>query len=278
MKTQTSKICAVLVMAIFLFSIVPVTSAKTLAEWDKTAVSKYNAAKVEYLKTKNFYTSARTDWVTAKDKYKRYRNSDDLPGALEKGKNFLLKADKTLIGYLKMIDSYVAGEPSLSDSEKTRIHNELISDISWLEEKQSEISDATTKEELKEIAKVIKNRWQEIKPAAKRIVGEVMNSKLLSLINNAETASEKIESKVDGLKAKGKDTADLEAWLVDFNEKIKLAKENHQKAKDKYAEIENIQDADRLFKEGNAFVKEANQYLRNSYKDLKKIVKEIKSN
>jgi hypothetical protein len=278
MKTQTSKICAVLVMTIFLFSIVPVTSAKTLEKWDKAAVGKYNSAKTEYLKTKNFYTSAKNDWVTARDKYKRYKNSDDLQGALEKGKNFLLKSDKTLIGYLKMIDSYVEGEPSLSDSDKTRIHKELISDIFWLEEKQSEITDATTKEELEEIAKVIKNRWKKVKPSAKRIVGEVMNSKLLSLISNAEAASEKIENKVDGLKAKGKDTADLEAWLIDFNEKIDLAKKKHQNAKDKYAEIDDIRDADRLFKEGNAFVKEANQYLRNSYKDLKKIIKEIKTN
>ena len=278
MKMQTSKICAVLVMAIFLFSIVPVTSAKTLSDWDKTAVSKYSAAKSDYLKTKGFYTNAKKDWVTARDKYKRYKNSDDLKGALEKGKSFLLKADKTLIDYLEMVDSYVEGEPSLSDSDKTRIHNELISDISWLEEKQSEITDATTKEELKEIAKVIKNRWQKVKPSAKRIVGEVMNSKLLSLIGDAETASEKIESKIDDLKAKGKDTVELETWLIDFNEKIDLAKVNHQNAKDKYAEIESIGDADRLFKEGNAFLKEANQYLKTSYKDLKKIVREIKTN
>ena len=277
MKTQTSKICVIFILAVFLLSIIPMTSAKTLKEWDQTAVKKYSNAKAEYLKIKNSYTDARQDWITARDKYKQYKNTENIKDALEKGKDFLLKADKTLVSYLEMIDSYVEGEPSLSETEKEDIHKELTLDISWLEAKQSEIEEASTKKELTDIAKAVKNKWQEIRPTTKKIVGQVMNAKLLLLIENAESASGKIENRISTLQEEGKDTTDLEILLSDFNEKIDLAKQKHQAAKDKYAEIDNIQNADKLAREGNNFIKEANQYIRNAYKDLKEIVKELRS-
>lgn len=264
-------------IAVFVLSFVPLVNAQTLQDWDQTALQKYNNAKAEYLQLRGFYKSARQDWITARDKYRQYKNTQNSEDALNKGKDFLLKADKTLVSYLKMIDAYVDGEPSLTDTEKANIKSEIESDISWLEEKQPEIEAATTKEELRAIALGIKNKWQEIKPSVKRIVGQVMNAKLLSLINYAEAASDKIESKISVLQEKGKDTTDLEAWLVDFNEKIDLAKQKHQAAKDKFAEIQDVQDADQLFREGNAFIKEANQYLRTAYQNLKEIVKELRS-
>jgi len=276
MSNRMSKVGAILVLAVFLLGMASAVSAQPLKQWDEVAKEKYNNAKTEYLKLKSFYEDARQDWITARDKYIAYKNAENLENALEKGKDFLLKADKVLAGYLEMVSTYVEGEPSLSDTEREKIISELDSYIRWLEEKQPEIESATTKKELVDIAKTVRNKWQEIRPATKRIVGQVMNAKVLWVINNAETASVKVEDAIEQLKEQGKDTTGLEACLDDFNTKIDLAKEKHQAAKEKYAEIRNVRDADKLFREGNAFVEEASQYLRSAYEDLREIVKELK--
>lgn len=276
MKNKISKIGAVLVLTVFLLSMVSVANAQPLGDRNQAAIQKYNDAKTEYLKARGSYKDARQDWITARNKYIRNKNAENLENALEKGRDFLLKADKTLVGYLKMVRAYVKGEPSLSETERQNILNELDSYITWLEQKQPEIEGATTKRELVDIAKTVRNKWQEIKPATKRIVGQIMNAKVLSLINKAETASDKVDNAIQKLQEQGKDTSALEARLSDFNTKIDLAKQKHQAAKEKYAKIKNVRDADRLFRQGNAFVKEANQYLRSAYKDLKEIVKELR--
>ena len=274
-----SKVGAILVMAVFLLSILSLitsVNAQPLKQWDEAAKQKYSNAKSEYQILRGFYGDVRQDWITARNKYRVYKTVENAENALEKGKDFLLKADKAMVGYLEMVRAYVEGEPSLSDTERENIIRELDSYISWLEEKQPEIEGATTKKELVAIAGTVRNKWLEIRPATKRIVGQVMNAKVLWVINNAETASVKVEDAIEQLKEQGKDTTDLEAWLDDFNTKIDLAKEKHQAAKEKYAEISDVRDADKLFREGNAFVKEANQYLRSAYKDLKKIVKDLR--
>ncbi len=270
------KVGAVLLMAVFLLSMASTVTAQSLGHWDETAKQKYNTAKSEYLQAAGFYEDARHDWITARDRYRAYKTADNGEDALEKGKEFLLNADKVLVAHLEMVSAYVEGEPCLNDTEKENIISELDSYIKWLEEKQPEIENATTKQELTDIAGAVRNKWLEIRPTTKRIVGRVMNAKVLWVITNAESAANKTEEAIEQLKEQGKDTTDLEAWLNDFNTKIDLAKEKHQAAKEKYAAIRNVRDADRLFREGNAYVKEANQYLRGAYEDLRDIVDELR--
>ncbi len=269
------KVGAVLVMAVFLLSMASTVTAQSLGQWDETAKQKYNTAKSEYLQVAGFYEDARHDWITARDRYRAYKTADNGEDALEKGKEFLLNADKALVAHLEMVSAYVEGEPCLNDTERENIISELNTYIKWLEEKQPEIENATTKQELTDIAGTVRNKWWEIRPATKRIVGHVMNTKVLWVITNAESAADKTADAIEQLKGQGKDTTDLEAWLNDFNTKIDIAKEKHQAAKEKYAAIRNVRDADRLFREGNAYVKEANQYLRGAYKDLRDIVNEL---
>jgi len=277
MKSKMSKIVGVvIVMTVFLLIVVSVANAQPLKRWNQAAIQKYDTAKSEYLKIDDFYKNARQDWLTARNRYIQYKNAENLENALEKGGDFLLRADKTLVRRLEMISAYAEGEPSISEEEKQNILSELDSYITWLEQKQPEIEGATTKEELVNIAKTIRNKWLEIRPATKRIVGQIMNAKVFWAINKVEIASDRVDSAIQKLQEQGKDTTALEAWLSDFNAKIDLAKRKYQAAKEKYAEIKNVGDADRLFREGNAFVKEANQYLRDAYKNLKKIVKELR--
>ncbi len=272
------RVSGVLVIAVFLLSMASTVTAQSLAlgQWDETAKQKYSTAKSEYLRLAGFYEDARQDWLTARDLYRTYITTDTAETALEEGKEYLLNADKALVAHLEMVSAYVDGEPGLNGTEKETIISELEFYIGWLTEKQPEIENATTRQELTNIAKAVRHKWQEIGPATKRVVGQIMNAKVLWLITNAESAADKTEEVMERLNEQGKDTTDLETWLNDFNTKIDLAKERHQAGKEKYAAIRNVRDANRLFRGGNAGMKETNQYLQSAYEDLRKIELELR--
>ncbi len=94
-----------------------------------------------------------------------------------------------------------------------------------------------------------------------------------------------MDAKIEELKAAGKDASQLEAWLADFNQKLALAKEKYELAKAKFQAIkgepgfdpmQELSEADRLFREGHQFIKETNQYIHQSHAQLVQIVKEMR--
>lgn len=238
---------------------------------------KYQQAKKNYLNAVKVYNEARKDFITAKNKYKQYKRAENRELAFEKAKDFLLKADRAMIRYLKMLRVRVEFARGITEEERQRTLEKIDSYITWLEEKQPEIESANSPKELKEIARQVSDEWKEIRVEAKRIVGKILCYKIDNIISKAEAISEKLSDRIQELKEEGKDTSELEALLSDFNEKIALAKEKNELAREKFKEVSSIKEMDKLFREGHAFIKEANKYLRDAYKDLKEIHRKLKT-
>lgn len=276
-RKNSYRILGMFLGVLLVLSVFPIVSAESLREWNRNAILKYTQAKQEYVHARDFYKSARADWITAREKYRKYKKAEDLNNTLEKGKNFLMKADEHLLKYLNMVKSFVEGEPSLSESQRDSILEEINFDIEWLESQKPVIESAETKEDLVSIGKEIRTKWVSVKAKAKRITGVIMSSKINWFIRKAERLSERVQKEIERQKALGKDTSELEAWLDDFNSKLDLAKEKYENAKAKYESAKNARDINKLVVEGNSFIKDANRYLREAYKDLKNIVKELKA-
>lgn len=266
----------VFVLTVFFMSVLYSASAKSLVEWDTDAREKYNNAKNEYLRVTNAYREARQDWITAKNAYQQNKSKGNTENALESWKNHLLAADQRLVAYLEALKAYAEGEPTLDETERQEIISEVDGYISWLEQKQPEIEAATTRQELQDITKTVREEWNEIRPATRRIIGQMMNSKVLWVINKAENVSAKAEDAIEKLDATGEDTTELESLLADFNAKLDLAREKHDAASAKYAESRSAGEADSLLREADALVREANGYLKEAYTTLKQLVKEIR--
>ncbi|ODS43029.1 MAG: hypothetical protein MSIBF_07245 [Candidatus Altiarchaeales archaeon IMC4] len=248
----------------------------TLREKDEAAIEKYNNARDSYKQAKDAYKDARSDWIAARDQYRTSRNATAGAGALEKAKDFLLKADDAMIRHLEVLKARVETTRNLDESEKNDILADIDADIEWLENKKSDIENAQTRQELSDISKTIREKWGEIRAYVKKVTGEILCAKIDRVIEKLDNVSERADAKIQGLKDAGKDTANAEALLADFNSKIDLAKEKNDLAKDRFDEISDIQDADKLFTEGHGFIKEANEYLRNAHKTLKEIVRELR--
>ncbi len=250
-------------------------SAQTLKERDASARAKYQQAQGQYQKEVNFYKSARQDFLNARTKYQQFKNADNKKDLEDSARNFLEKAISSLIKRLEATKNWVANRRALPESERQAIVAEIDQDINWLNERASAIQTASPAQ-IKEEAKIVREYWKNHRVKVKRIIGEILAARINFVIAKAESFSVKVSAKIDELKAAGKDTSQLEAWLADFNQKLSLAKEKHAAAKAKFAAISNLADADQLFREGHRFIVEANQYVRQAHAQLVKIVKEMK--
>lgn len=267
------------VLTVFLMVVLlPVTAAQqTLGEDEKALVEKYDKAKAEYLSSVTEYKNARQDFRSARDKYRDLRRPDNRKMALERAKTFMLRADIAMINHLRLFKVRVRITRAISDDEKAAILTEIDAYISWLKDKQDDIKSAETRKELAGTAREIRDKWIDIRVYTKKITGKILVAKTDAVISRAETIADRIETRIPELQAEGKDTAEIERWLEDFRSKIELAKQKNEAAKQKFEEIKGIDDANRLFRQGHAFIKEANRYLRGAYKDLKEIVKALKA-
>ncbi len=283
MKTFTKIITAFAIFAIFIGMTVPV-SALTFKERDVQARAKYQAAKEQYLKEVNFYKNARQDFLNARAKYQQFKNAENKKTLENAARNYLEKAVSSLIKRLETIKNWVSNRGALSEAEKQAIMAEIDKDINWLNERADKIQTADPSQ-IKEEAKTVRQYWKAHRNRVKSIIGQIWTARINFVITKAESFSAKVDAKIEELKAAGKDTSQLEAWLADFNQKLALAKEKYALAKAKFQAIkgepgfdpmQEFAEAVRLFQEGHQFIKEANQYIRQAHAQLVQIVKEMK--
>ena len=270
------KIIILILVGMTIFSLsASIAWAKTLRERDQEARAKYQAARQQYLKEVNWWRTTRQQFLQARAKYRQFKNAENKAAYEEAARNFLERTVEVLIKKLESLKNWVSNRRALSESERQAIVAEIDQDIAWLQDKKSGIATASPAQ-IKEKAKVIRDYWRNHRIFVKRIIGQIWGARLDWVIERFETVSSKISAKIDELKAAGKDTSQLEAWLTDFNQKIEIAKEKREKARAKYQAISSLADANELFKQAHQFIKEANQYLRDAHKRLIDIVKEMK--
>jgi hypothetical protein len=270
------KTVCTIVLVMFLVGMLPIAVAQPPNEKGKALAEKYKKSKQEYAKALKMYKNARKEYRAAMAKFRKTKKKEDSKVALYRAKAFLLKADIAMTRYLKMLRAKVEHTRGLDDAKKADFLAEIDGYIQWLEQQEEAIDSAQSMEELRSTATEIREKWREIRVAAKKISGHVLVGKTDTIISRAESLAAKIEDKIPEMQERGIDTAELEDWLADFKEKIELAKELNAAAEEKFDQISGPENAAALFREGHALIKEAHKNIRHAYKDLKKIMKSYK--
>lgn len=266
----------VFILIILISTACATISSQSLHDMTNTSLTKYITAKTEYIQSNDFYENAKQDWLAARTIYLQSKSTEDLAYAYRKANTYLLGAKRILVDHIEKVSTRVEGDLNLFDNEKQRILDELISYQKWLNEKENIITAANTRTDLTNVAEIVRNKWQDIKQATKKITGQIINAKINRLIEKAENAAVKIERVIHRLNETGYDTSALETWLEDFYEKISLTKQKYHAAKEKYSEVASINDYNRVLDSANNFILNARRYLKNAYQTLREIVKELK--
>lgn len=256
-------------------------SANQGASANASLVGQYNSAKAAYGKAIATFNDMRKNFITARDAFNK--NKGDSTASITAAQNFLSSGADAVINYLTMIKAK-ATEVSLTSAQIAEIN----SDISWMQTEKAKIPTLTTKDQLTAEANVMKDHWAQIRLNVKNTIGQILITKINASLTEADKVSADLSTRIATLKAQGKDTSSLEALLADANSKITLAKQQRDLAVAKFntiggtgtstADLNNeINQANSLISQGQAFVNQANTYVRAAYADYKNIIVKMKA-
>ncbi|MBI3120232.1 MAG: hypothetical protein HYZ08_01310 [Candidatus Kerfeldbacteria bacterium] len=253
------------------------TSAVSLAERDESAVQDYRNARTTYRQEVQKYTSARATYVQSRDKYRNGKTNENLQVVLDDAKDFLLQSGTAAISYLEMLKTKVESMRGITDADRQATLAEINEDITFFQNKKTEVQNATTKDELVTLATQIRDHWNTVRVDTKKIVGRVLAARVNYILTEMNTLSSRVDSKIETLSSQGVDVVELSQLNNTFKADIAVAETAYDNAVAKFNAISNLEEANTLFEQGRDFIQDADEALRKAHADLKEIVKKIKS-
>lgn len=174
----------------------------------------------------------------------------------EKRKKVLLRLIEVQIKQLDNTKERVAKMPNINTDLKTDLDTKIDAAVVALNAEKAKVQAATataTPEELKNLAKEIRDLLKSKQEIVRQIVKAILVSRTDNAVVKAENRLAEIKAKIAELKAAGKDVAEAEGLFASAEQKVASAKE----------------------KSGQKMAKEANDFLKSAYQDMKNIVKKV---
>ncbi|WP_342304666.1 hypothetical protein [Methanolobus sp. ZRKC5] len=146
--------------------------------------------------------------------------------------------------------------------------------IEELEEERDNVEAATTRAELADSAKNIRNIWNDSRKNRIVTSGKVIDNKISEVVKASDALILRLENEITTMKENGEDAEELEEMLAKYQELMDDAKENQEHARNTYrngngSNGENVREANRYIVQAGKDIKDANGLLRNMLKELK---------
>jgi chromosome segregation ATPase len=238
---------------------------ETAKEHIASARERYQLAKEHYLSVKEAYMAKKAVFLEAKEKYRNCRGVDSeecdvkRSDVKSKAQPYLLKVADLVLKELEKVKAKVEASEDLSEEEIAEIVADLDEKIQEVEDAKSvieNIDEDSTREEINDAAKTIREAWSHTKVSLKRHAGRMVNARLGNIVHRTEMLETKLEKTRDRLEAKGLDVSELDNMIDEFNSLIDTAKE-------KYKELTEAKEA----------LQEAKELLREIVQEIKDLNK-----
>lgn len=142
----------------------------------------------------------------------------------EKQKTVLLNLIDIQIKQFTNAKERAAKMPNITDDLKVQLNTKTDAAISDLNAEKTKVQAAATPEQLKALAKEIKDLFKAKQDIVKRIVNAIMFSRINKSVAAAESRMTEIKNKIAELKASGKDVLSLETLFASAEAKFAAAK------------------------------------------------------
>ncbi len=132
--------------------------------------------------------------------------------------------------HMQSIRAQVVSAKGLSAAERSSLLATLETDLAWLNDRASATPSATANE-LKTQAQALQTGWQQIRPRAKRIIGQLQIARVNSLLEKLSTFGDAVEEKIAARAANGKNAAVLERRFQEYERQREAAQQSLARAK-----------------------------------------------
>jgi len=147
--------------------------------------------------------------------------------------------------------------------------------IEALNAEREDIAAATTRAELAESAKDIRDIWKDARKEKTVTKAKSVNNRLNAVIRTSEAMALRLENEIERMEQNGEDVSELETMLEDYNALIAEAKQYQEQAREAYSNgdeqdeiITNMNQAGESIKDANAVLKKILQALKQSREGL----------
>ena len=199
-------------------------------------------------------------------------------------KTYLLRSIAVMISNLEKVKVQVQENTQISDEEEAEIVADIDAQISQLNSLKAEVEAATTKEQVKDLAKRLREKWHEIRETRLLLHAErVMDARIEGLIKRSNV----LEKRLDKILGNANESiqADLSADIDLFSQKISNAQDKYNQAKAKLSEAfslslsnstGNTEQIKALIDEAKELRKESHEFLKEAHEVLKTIVLKLR--
>lgn len=236
---------------------------------------RFEKAKEEFKDAKDGLEDARKNLKEAKDK-------KDEKSTLEHAKTYLLRTADALIKHLEKIKAKVQESENIPDDREKQIVAEIDVQIAEINKIKEDVQAAATKEQIKEAAKKLHNKWSRLKHLIRLHAERVVSARVEGVVNRGLVLEKKLDNVLTKAKEKGIEV-DVSAEVSQFSEKIALAKDRYTRAQSKLSAVIELKSGNATNEqikaaadEANALLKGARDAIKEAHDILKTIVKKIK--
>ncbi len=264
-----------------------VVKVKNSADLSKRHVSNTNLTvfRERFEKAKEQFKEAKDELQEARKELKDARERGDENATIEHSKTYLLRFADALVNHLNKIKAKVQENENIEAELEAKIVAEIDAQIEEINKIKTEIEAATTKDQVKEAAKKLREKWNKLRHLIKIHTDRVILARVEGIVNQGLVLEKRLDHILE--KAEEKDIeVDVKAEMESFSQKIATSREKYKQAQVKFSEIfdlmakgepadsEKIKD---LREEANQLLKEARAALKEAHDILKEIVKKIKA-
>ncbi|QLC49573.1 hypothetical protein HWN40_04550 [Methanolobus zinderi] len=141
--------------------------------------------------------------------------------------------------------------------------------IEALNAEKEDIAAASTRAELAESAKDIRDIWKDARKEKTVTKARSVNNRLNAVIRTSEAMALRLENEIKRMEQNGEDVSELEAMLEDYNALIDEAKQYQEQAREAYSGGEDQEEIIRNMNQAGESIKDANAILKKMLQALK---------
>lgn len=198
--------------------------------------------------------------IAAADKYTAAKNNF----VNIRSKNPMLDSEEAINATKEYLISSIDHMTSNLDNEQY---------IDELNEEKDKVNAATTRNELADSAKNIRNIWNDARKDRVVSSGQNIDNKINAVIKTSDALILRLENEIITMKENGEDVEELEQLLAQYKERMNDANKNREQARNLYLEgngtnAQNMREANTYLKQAGKDIKDSNAILRNMLKEL----------
>ena len=263
--------------------VVKIKKAEELGE-RKISQARLNQVKEMFDKAKDEFKEAKEGFDNERKKLKESIEKKDQKASVEHARNYLLNAADAMISHLEKIKAKVQENENIANGAEAKIIAGIDVQISEINAIKADVQAASTKEQVKESAKKIRDKLGSIKRLSEMYSERVVAARVEGIVNQEAVLEKRLDNVLEKAKEKGIEV-NVSADISAFSEKISAAKYKYGQAHANISEAIELKEKGEpaesneikvLIDNAKSLLNEARDAIKESHEILKRIVKKIK--